>query len=96
MKTTRVTSSWGTILDTPSEIGWYRFMLGWSALSLEAKTGMKMARGFSAVRFFGAYGFKSKRLKPLLAEVQAYIKEHAADVPPSVYEATKATFTHGW
>ena len=88
-------TSWGTILDTPLEMDWYRFMLGWSALSLEAKTGMKMTRGFSATRFFAGYGFKAKRLKPLLAEVQAYIEERAADVPPSVYEAMKATFTHG-
>ena len=77
------------ILDTPSEIDWFRFMLGWRALSLEVKTGIKTTRGFKATQFFGAYGFKSKRLKPLLAEVQAYIEANAADVPQTVYEAVR-------
>jgi hypothetical protein len=70
-----------TVLDTPEEIDWFRFLTGYRALHLEANTGMKVTRGFSAVRFFKEYGFKSRRLKPLLGEVQAYMD---ANRPPGV------------
>ena len=86
-----ISKSGSVMLDTPEEIDWFRFMLGYKALHLEARTGMKMTRGFSAVRFFAAYGFKSKRLKPLLEEVEAYLEERAraGQVPDTVFAAMK-------
>ena len=85
------TTRYATILDTPNEIGWFRFLAGYQALHLEARTGMKMTRGFSAVRFFAAYGLKSKRLKSLLEEVEVYVRDKAAagEIPEVVFAALK-------
>ena len=83
----------GIMLDTPKDMGWFRFMLGYKALHLEANTGMKMTRGFRPVKFFADYGFKSKRLPKLLQEVQAYIHEQAeaGQIPSDVFKALKYT-----
>jgi hypothetical protein len=86
------TESGAVIMDTPDEIAWYRFMTGYRALSMEVHTGMKMTRGFSPVKFFADYGFKAKRIKPLLAEVQAFVKEQgqAGFIPAVVIESITA------
>ena len=86
-----VTPNGAVILDTKNEMAWFRFMTGYRALHLEARTGMKVARGFSAVKFFGEYGFKSKKLKPLMEEVKAYLEEQSAagEIPKEVFAALR-------
>ena len=85
------TTRHAVILDTPEEIDWFRFMLGYRALHLEANTGIKMTRRFSAVKFFNGYGFKSKRLKPLLEEVATFLQNNTGSMPPHVLDAVKNT-----
>ena len=84
-----VTPTGAVMLDTEEELWWFRFMTGYRALHLEARTGIKMTRGFSAVRFFNEYGFKSKRIKPLLEEVHAYLRAESANggIPKTVFSA---------
>jgi hypothetical protein len=84
-------SEYGVTLDTPEEMDWFRFLTGYRGLHLEAKTGMKLTRGFSPIKFFGDMGFKSKRLKPLLEEVKQYVMDQSelGRVPSAVFEAMK-------
>ena len=86
-----VTTNGSVFLDTADEISWFRFMTGYRALHLEARTGMKVTRGFSAVKFFGEYGFKSKKLQPLMEEVKAYLEERSAagEIPQEVFAAVQ-------
>ena len=80
------------VLDTQKEIAWYRFMVGFQALWIEANSGFKVNKRFSPVKFFGKYGFRSKRLKPLLEEVKNFLQEQNAigEIPKEVFTAVQS------
>lgn len=59
------TTSAGTLI-TGESIKDFRLMTGIRAIRLEIRTGMKVTRGFSGIRFAKEYGYKGRSLQGAL------------------------------
>jgi hypothetical protein len=77
-------SETGSVMITGDDINLYRVTVGLHAMAFEIKTGMKMTRGFSGIKFAQSYGYDGpKSLKKAYAWLYDFHEQKVNEAYPA-------------
>lgn len=77
-------SETGSVMITGDDINLFRVATGLRAMAFEIKTGMKMTRGFSGIKFAQSYGYTGpKSLKKAYAWLYNFHEENVNKAYPA-------------